>query len=109
MAVEDLKRVLDTYGVEKIARKFVDVEPALSHYEDFERVLTSLVDLFGDCSGCFTGDGDPSCPIRECCVQRASACVECVELDTCERLRTAVLYQQCIVRTIRAKKNRSRQ
>ncbi|MDQ1279889.1 MAG: hypothetical protein QG670_1151 [Thermoproteota archaeon] len=107
-AVENFQQVLQKYGVERITKKFVDVEPSFKHYESFVEVLNGLANLFGDCSGCFSGDGDPNCSIRVCCIQRAPAtCVECIELDTCERLRTSVLAQQCIVNTLRVKKKRS--
>ena len=107
-AVENLQKVLRTYGVDRIALKFVDMESSFKHYEDFEKVLDGLVNLFGDCVGCFAGDGDPNCVIRECCRQRAPAtCVDCLELDTCEKLRAAVLFQQCVVNTLKVKKKRS--
>ena len=106
-STENFRQVLRTYGVERIAKKFVDVEPSFEYYENFEKVLDGLANLFGDCSGCFSGDGDPNCAVRECCIKRApTTCVECIELDTCERLRTSVLFQQCVINTLRVKKKR---
>lgn len=102
---ENLQKVIRTYGIDRVALKFVDWEPAFKHYAEFEKVLDGLVKLFGDCNGCFAGDGDPECAVRECCRQKAYVgCIECYDLDTCERLRERVLLQHCIINTLKAKK-----
>lgn len=104
-AAENLQKVIRSYGVDRVALKLVDLEPAFEHYAEFEKVLDGFVRFFGDCSGCFVGDGDPECTVRECCREKAYAtCIECHDLDTCERLRGRVLFQQCIINTVKAKK-----
>ncbi|MFH0896576.1 MAG: hypothetical protein V1850_00810, partial [Candidatus Bathyarchaeota archaeon] len=58
-AVENLRNVIRTFGIDTIALKFVDLEPAFQHYDEFEKVLDGFTILFGSCQGCFVGDGDP--------------------------------------------------
>jgi len=104
-AAENLQKVIRTYGIDRVALKLVDLEPAFEHYAEFEKVLDSFVKFFSDCNGCLVGDGDPQCTVRECCKQRAyNTCIECLDLDTCERLRGRVLFQQCIINTLKTKK-----
>ena len=101
--VENLRKAISTYGVDKIALEFVNWEPAFQHYAEFEKVLEGFVKIFGSCSGCVAGGGDPSCMIRDCCKQKAyTTCVECIEMDTCEELRTTALFQRCIIKTLRS-------
>ena len=104
-AAENLQKVIKTYGVDRVALKLVDLEPSFEHYYEFEKVLDGFVKFFSNCSGCFANDGDPECTVRECCKQRKYvSCIECHDLDECEKLRGRVLFQQCIINTLKAKK-----
>ena len=86
-AVENLRKTIYAYGFNKIAQELTKYEPAFQHYEEFEKVLDGLVKTFGECPGCVAGGGDPSCVVRQCCRQKGYAiCVECAEMDTCEKL-----------------------
>lgn len=90
-AVENLRKVIGAYGFNKIAPELANWEPAFQHYTEFEKVLDGFVKIFGDCPGCVAGGGDPNCAIRECCKQKAyTTCAECVEIDTCEKLKSYV-------------------
>ncbi len=90
-AAENLRRVIGAYGFDKMAPELAKWEPAFKCHPEFEKVLDGYVKLFGDCPGCVSGGGDPSCQVRECCRQKAYAsCAECSEMDTCEKLKRYV-------------------
>jgi len=92
--VENLRRVISTYGFDKIALELTNFEPAFRHYPEFERVLDGFVKVFGDCPGCVAGGGDPTCGVRECCKEHARiTCGECFEMDVCEKIRAMPLSQ----------------
>jgi len=94
-ASEDLRKVIGTYGFDKIALELSDWEPAFQHYTGFEEFFDGIMRIFGDCPGCVAGGGDPNCLIRECCKQKAYiTCLECLEMDLCEKLRTITLCQR---------------
>jgi len=94
---------MSTYAFDKIALEFVDLEPAFQHYTEFEKVLEGFFKILSICPGCFAGGGDPSCPIRECCKQRAyTICTECFEMDTCEKIKNTTLFQQCMIKALKA-------
>jgi len=87
-AVENLRNIIGAYGFDKIAPELAKWEPSLEHYAEFDQVMTGLVKLFGECPACVDGGGDPNCAVRECCKQKAYAtCAECVEMESCEKLR----------------------
>lgn len=87
-AVENLRRVVGAYGFDKAAPELAEWEPAFGHYAEFERVLDGFVKLLGYCPGCVAGGGDPNCVVRQCCRQKGYAtCAECIEMNTCEKLR----------------------
>lgn len=86
-AVENLRKTIYAYGFNKFAPELVKYEPAFQHYVEFEKVLDGFVKTFGECPGCVTDGGDPSCVVRQCCRQKGYViCVECTELDVCEKL-----------------------
>ncbi len=71
-AVENLRKVIGAYGFDKIAPDLAKWEPTLKHYAEFEQVMDGVVKLFGECSACTGGGGDPNCVIRECCKPRGA-------------------------------------
>ncbi len=86
-AAENLRKTIYAYGFNKFAPELAKYEPAFQHYAEFEKVLDGFVKLFGECQGCVDGGGDPSCVVRQCCRQKSYVtCVECTEMDTCEKL-----------------------
>jgi superfamily II helicase len=87
-AVENLQKVIGTYGFDKIMPELAKWEPSFQYYPEFEKVMDGLVKLFGTCPGCVAGGGNPSCAIRDCCKQKSHAiCAECAEMETCEKLK----------------------
>ncbi|NWF87322.1 DUF3795 domain-containing protein [Candidatus Bathyarchaeota archaeon] len=87
-AVENLQKIIETYGFDKIMPELAKWESSLQHYQEFEKVMGGLVKLFGECPSCMSGGGDPSCAIRECCKQKPyTTCAECAELETCEKIK----------------------
>lgn len=87
-AVENLQKVVGAYGFDKIMPELAKWEPSFQHYPEFEKVMDGLVKLFGECPSCVAGGGDPNCAIRECCKQKPySMCVECSELESCEKVK----------------------
>lgn len=87
-AVENLRGVIGAYGFDKIAPELAKWEPAFEHYTEFENVMNGFVKIFGECSGCIKGGGDPNCAVRECCKQKGYAtCAECADMEKCEKLR----------------------
>ena len=87
-AVENLRKIISCYGFDKITSELAKWEPSFQHYTEFENVMDGLVKIFGECPGCINGGGDPNCAVRECCKQKAyTTCVECAEMETCEKLR----------------------
>lgn len=103
-AAENLRTTIRTFGIDSIALKFVSLEPAFAHYAEFEKVLDGFTKLFANCQGCSIGDGDPHCVIRECCQQKAhNTCIECYDLDDCDKLKTRVLLHHCVMKTLEAK------
>lgn len=91
-AFENLQKIIVAYDFGKIALELANHNPAFQHYSQFERVLDSFVKIFTDCPGCIARDKYPTCAVRECCKQRSHVtCLECVEMDMCEKLRTMAL------------------
>jgi hypothetical protein len=87
-AVENLRKIIGYYGFDKITVELAKWEPAFQYYAEFENVLNGLVKLFGGCSGCVEGGGDPNCAIRDCCGQKGyTICVECAKMEACEKLQ----------------------
>lgn len=87
-AVENLHKIISTYGFDKFASELAKWEPAFQHYAEFENVMDGFVKLFGECPGCVKGGGPPDCAIRECSRQKAYAtCAECAEVGTCEKIQ----------------------
>ena len=77
-AVENLRKTIYAYGFNKFAPELAKYEPAFQHCAEFEKVLDGFVKTFGECPGCI---------VRQCCRQKGYAiCVECTEMDTCEKL-----------------------
>jgi len=86
-AVENLRKIIRTYGFHKVMPELARWEPAFQHYREFEEVLGGLVRFFGSCPGCRGGGGDPDCSVRDCCKGRGyTTCAECPEAEGCERL-----------------------
>jgi hypothetical protein len=87
-AAGNLRKVIGAYGFDKIMPELAKWEPSMQHYAEFDKVMDGLVKLFGECPGCAAGGGDPTCVIRQCCQPKGYvACVECKEMETCEKLR----------------------
>lgn len=87
-AVENLQKIIATYGFDKIMPELSKWEPSFQHYSEFDQVMNGLVKIFGECPACVAGGGDPSCAIRECCKQKAYAtCLDCAEMEKCEKLQ----------------------
>lgn len=85
--VENLRKVIGAWGFDKAAPELAKYDPVFKNYTEFEGVLDGFAKLLGECLGCVAGGGNPSCVIRQCCKQKNySTCVECVEMDTCEKL-----------------------
>jgi len=99
-SVENLRKVISAYGFDEFALELANREPAFQHYTEFEKVLEAIdrfVKNLGVCPGCVAGGGDPNCAIRECCKQKAHiTCIECIEMDICEKLITPPLFQHRI-------------
>jgi len=74
-----LRKVLDTnLCVQRVM--------ARERFPDVQKVLTFLVERFGQCEGCRKGGGDPYCNIRKCCeTEGLTFCIECDKV-TCEEL-----------------------
>jgi len=86
-AVQNLRKVMGAYGFDKIMPELAEWEPSFKHYGEFEQVLTGLVNLFGDCPGCYAGGGDPGCKVRRCAQQRGyKTCAECPDVQECEKI-----------------------
>jgi len=86
-AVENLRKVIGAYGFDKIGPELAKWNPAFKNYAEFEQVLDGFIKLFSECPGCVVGGGNPDCVIRPCCSPKKYAtCIECVEMDTCEKL-----------------------
>jgi hypothetical protein len=78
-------------------------EPSFQYYSEFEKVMGGLVRLFGECPGCATGGGNPECAIRECCKQKSyTTCVECAELESCEKTKQYGLQTLTNLRKVKA-------
>jgi len=89
---ENLQKVIVDYDFEKVALELADHNPAFQHYREFEKVLDGFVKVFTECPGCIARDRYPTCTVRECCQQHHHAtCLECVEMDICEKLRTMAI------------------
>jgi len=87
-AVENLRKVISAYGFDRMASELANWDPAFKNYAEFEKVLEGFVKLLGECPGCIAGGGDPNCVVRQCCRQKGYAtCVECIEMNTCEKLQ----------------------
>lgn len=87
-AVENLRKIISTYGFDKITSELAKWEPAFQHYTEYEKVLNGFVKIFGDCPACIKGGGDPNCAVRECCKQKTyTTCAQCTEMETCEKLQ----------------------
>lgn len=87
-AVGNLKGVIGAYGFDKMMPELAKWEPSLQHYAEFEKVMSGLVKLFGECPGCAGGGGDPSCAVRQCAKGKGFVtCVECAEMDGCKTLK----------------------
>ena len=86
-AVENLRKIIQAYGFDKIPAELSKWEPAFQYYKEFEEVLNGFERLFQDCPGCRRNGGDPSCVVRECCKQKSLAlCADCTEMQSCEKL-----------------------
>ncbi len=82
--------VLNAYRFREIAEEAKEHLPALSSYPQFEDVLGTLMETFGECPGCPEGGGPPVCEIRDCCKKGAfSTCAECDKMP-CEKLEPQV-------------------
>jgi len=101
-AVENLRKIIKAYGFDKYVSELAKWDPAFQHYDKFEKVLDGFSKMFGECTDCLHGGGDPNCKIRECCKQRGyRTCAECNEMEKCEHLKR---YPQALasLREIRA-------
>ena len=86
-AVEDLRKIIASYGFDKIMPELSEWEPSLKHYKEFEQVMDGLVKFFGECPSCLEGGGDPNCKVRSCAQEKnLRTCVECIEAKDCENL-----------------------
>jgi hypothetical protein len=102
-AVENLQKVMGAYGFDKIMPELAKWEPSFQYYSEFEKVMGGLVRLFGECPGCVTGGGNPECAIRECCKQKSyTTCVECAELESCEKTKQYGLQTLTNLRKVKA-------
>ena len=87
-AVENLRKIINFYGFDKISADLAAWEPAFQHYKEFENVMDGLVKIFGECPACNAGGGDPACVIRMCIKQKGyTICAECADLETCEKVQ----------------------
>ncbi|MDH5450478.1 MAG: DUF3795 domain-containing protein [Candidatus Bathyarchaeota archaeon] len=87
IAVNNLRDIIAHYGFDKIMPELAKWEPNLKHYNEFSEVMEGLVKMFGECSGCLQGGGDPGCKVRSCAKQKGyHTCAECSEAGTCEPL-----------------------
>lgn len=81
-AGKELKKVLNAYKFNAWANQV----PGLEEYESFDKTLTNLMVMFGQCQGCQKGGGNPQCPIRSCCQEKGlTTCAECNDFP-CEIL-----------------------
>lgn len=86
-AVKNLRDIVAVYGFDKIMPELANWEPSFKHYNEFNQVMDGLVKMFGDCTGCLQGGGDPNCKVRSCVKQKGyRTCAECSETETCETL-----------------------
>jgi hypothetical protein len=86
-AVNNLRDVIAAYGFDKIMPDLANWEPSFKHYDEFKQVMDGLVKMFGYCSGCLEGGGDPNCKVRSCAKQKGyRTCTECAEAKTCQKL-----------------------
>lgn len=86
-AVESLRNVIGAYGFDKISSELAKWEQSFQHYSEFEKVMGGLIKLFGECPGCVDGGGNPSCLIRECCMEKEYVmCSDCAKMNTCNRI-----------------------
>ena len=89
-----LLEVLNAYQFQEIAEEVKEWFPELANYQEFENVLSSLINVFGNCSGCLAGGGPPVCEIRDCCKQKGfSTCVECEQMP-CKKIEPQIQSYQ---------------
>jgi len=89
-----LLEVLNAYQFQGIAEEAKKWSPKLAYYQEFEDVLTSLMEMFGECPGCLKGGGPPVCEIRNCCKQKGfSTCAEC-DLMPCKKIEPQIQSYQ---------------
>lgn len=85
-----LIEVLNAYQFREIAKEAKEWDPKLAFYPQFEDVLQSLMNMFGECSGCLAGGGPPACAIRDCCKENGfSTCAECNKMP-CDKLEPQI-------------------
>jgi len=77
-AVENLRKIISTYGFDKFAPELAKWEPAFQHYTEFENVLNGFVKMVGKCQSCVGGGGDPTCTVQECCSKNPTLPVQSV-------------------------------
>lgn len=65
-AVNNLHKIIAAYGFDKVIPELANWEPSFKHYGEFNQVMNGLVKMFGYCSGCLQGGGDPNCKVRSC-------------------------------------------
>ena len=71
-----------------MASELAKWKPAFQHYAESEMVLDGLVRLFGSCPECASGGGAPDYAVHKCCREKTyNTCTECVEMNTCGRLK----------------------
>jgi len=87
-AVDNLRKVITVYELDKVMPELAKWEPAFKHYPEMESIMNGLIKLFGECLGCKAGGGDPECATRKCAKQKEYAtCAECETMETCEKLQ----------------------
>ena len=102
---EAFAQVLDRHQFERTAAGIFPEE--LADYDRFRQILSFMADL--RCPGrCRTGEGEvvpAGCAVRDCCIEKGFyACYECVEFETCAKLRKlhGELHYDACLRNMRA-------
>jgi hypothetical protein len=92
-AVNNLRDIIAAYQFDKIMPDLANYDPCFKQYDGFKQVMDGFVRVFGDCSGCVQGGGDPNCKVRSCAKLKGyRTCAECAEAKACRKLDPCRMY-----------------
>ena len=86
--IERIQRILTSYSVEEKKQELSEDEPALNHYERYEKLMDGTKGESGGCVGCRNEGGIHDCKVRSCARDRGyRTCLDCIRMETCSELK----------------------